>query len=526
MGGRRFPPVIPGGTKRATLLGMRLVQLGLGLGMVGALAIACDEQLEQRAGPDGGGAVGGGPGADAGLGLGGSFGGGPIMDEPTGQWTEQAQAAQQALAPDQVAGCEQMTGHGSEVDVSVAESGGFASPAVAGELMRAEVAPIPQLLRVQDFLNYYAEPSADTGLLVPGSASAPTVLTQLRQVAGNQFDLLVLVHAPSVPPPDKQHVVLIIDDTLSMGDAQDPGSPLARAKQVAHAIASHLPSEARLSLRTVGGVSPSSIDEVSGVDGEASITDALATVLQDPTLVLGAGDRAFLLSDGKDDPARIPATVLSELTAQGARLSAISVGAATELPDRFFRALARTGGGHFVHAGSSQEVEYVGAMVPEMLSVALYDVSVSLQLPWHFTLTRGAEQELTTSFDPDAATDLSSDGVQVFLFRLQTCSEELAHTSSTEPLSVVVKYKTTAWGNVESTEPSSTTSPELFDASKPALEAQRLRAVMTVAEALRALDRAQLQSAKAELQEVSKSLPAQSPLVQLNEALASHPLLL
>lgn len=486
-----------------------------GLSLALAVPLACSSAADL-------GASGAGAGAGATLGTGGTDAEVPrSLDDETGEWAED----EFSEPPDADAGalgrnrfCPGVSAVPRQREFTVGDPDSFASPAIALELLRAGVAPIPQLVRSQDFLNYFPPAPPYSGH--PNTTDVSSATLQLRHLEGTSYDLAVSIRASDVAPPASARVVVLIDDTASMGDAAAPGSPLGRAKRIASRIIELAPPG--VLLRTVTGVAIASPDDLQNAGLEASINLALASVISAAdTAPLDQHDRLFLLTDGKDDPAFLPPE-LERFPILDASLHVISVAAPLDHPDRYFRAASNLGRGHYVHAGSELEAQVVETQrLPEMLMAALRDVRLQLELPWYFEVEEPPTEALVgDEVGASPKKNLGSGASHTFLFRLTACHESAVDPSAllTATLSFVDPSGLRAQVMI------SDVAALLLD-PKSSDDLLRLRAVYTAAEALKTLDRDALLSAHGAVLAAAKAGTGDPRLVDLHLQLAKHPLL-
>lgn len=450
----------------------------------------------------------------------GAGGGIPVTaQEEPGQWLEQEGLpdvnAGGPASPPQVE-CPGVATTSRILDVSLASPGSFASAQLALELLDGGLAPIPQLVRTQDFLNYFVP--EDLAGSPHGQGGLGEVAVQLAQVEGNTFDLLVVLRASQLEPPTNNRVVVLIDDTNSMGSAADPQSPLARAKELAGAIRDATGTTDFL-LRTVSGAQPASVDEIVGSGSEGSIAVALHEVASAAETSPRTGeDRHFLISDGKDDPESLPSSL--EIFRQlGASLNVISVAPADDHPARFFRAVYTLGAGHYAHARTDSELSVVKTtLLPQMLVTALRDVRLRLDLPWYFEIVKPkTEEPFIAGVAPPK--NVGAAGVHTFLVRLQACSTAVIPGSD---MKVGVSFQD---AENEYLVELPLDVKQTLNPPTPYTEVTRVRAVHDVAEALKTLDRDALVAARAKLAAAIGNGSANAALSTLLEKLDGHPLL-
>ncbi len=396
----------------------------------------------------------------------------------------------------------------------------FASPELAQAVLWQNLAPIPQLVRTQDFLNYFPPALPE----LKNTPEVPTIAARARQLgSGTEFDLLVVVKAPAVPAT-AQRVLVMIDDTASMGGL-DFDTPLGRAKAMAAEIVTQAKgSDAKLTLRTATGLTLSSLDELQATTDETSLNGAVQVTL-DAAADFQAGDRVFLITDGMDDVEELPRGALESAAKMGVRVNVIGTAKAKEHADRYFRAIARAGLGYYAYAGSDHGVTRTTGLLPQMFRTALYDVAVELSLPWYFE-TVGPTTEALVNLEDARQQDLASEGTQTYLFRLRACDKDLpVNTDYHSPVKISARYKMTPDGSYETADVPVVAFHELLQDGAEGV--QRASAIFEVAEALKTLDRQRLLDAQAGLKAALAVMggEGQDPeLGTLQQALALHPL--
>ncbi len=427
--------------------------------------------------------------------------------------------------------CGLLSGKSRIIESSLGSGSSFASAELTRELLMQGIAPLPQHVRTQDLLNYYP-PDFDSPVAPANGAdpNAPKIMVEMAarstssgQNSSTEYDLFVALQAPNnqlVSPP---RVVVVLDTSRSMKDGFE------RGKYAAASLISKLPEKTSVLVRTTDASAMLSAEPgaprdqllaelaaISLLEGERPFAHALVDVYASGQL--NPGTRVFAITDGAD----APDTINSDPIATAANdhdvvLNSIAVGPALEHGDRFFRALAWIGRGHYMYLDKAEEADDVFSQhLSAMLQTELRDVRVELLLPWHFSIVRSASEQ-TVNFTQTKPQNMGAGAVASFLYQLRTCDAQLTN-SPQEPLTITVRYKRGDSDFIDV--PVVVSLQALFDAPDHQ-KLKRALAIQSYAESLKTLDESRLSAAKA-------SLDAAAPdpvLTGLSDLLAKHPLL-
>ncbi|MEZ4219676.1 MAG: vWA domain-containing protein [Polyangiaceae bacterium] len=497
------------------------------------LAAACGSQQQDQLGiidppnPGSGGEGSTGACTDCNE-KGGPEGSGYTEEESTGNASQAAPTAN-GLAD----GCADMSSLARRVETNLSGDKSFASPALTRALLSQDIAPLPAHVRTQDFLNYYPPDFAKpVGTSAPsGVSDVPELMVELAPHSkaskldpAAQYDLLVAVRAPVLPPPSAPEVMVVLDTTPSVGEAG-----LERGKHAASTLIGKLPADAKIVLKTsdpaldarANGLEEreqllADLTQVSLLGGERSFSETLEAA----TAEADQHARVFLVTDGEDDPTQLDASALAARTEKGMVVHSIAIGAPLAHGDRYFRALAWVGRGYYLYVDSDQEAEsLLTAHLPGMLSSALQDVRVELLLPWYFKVVRdGSEQSL--DFTQTKPQNIGPGATATYLFRLEVCDGNLPYTTP-DVVKVALRYNA---DNGESVALPADLSLDALLAPNANPQLPRTLAIRDYAEALKTLDSQRLAEAKQRLDQVGATFPDPA-LTQLSSLLEHHPLL-
>ncbi len=440
--------------------------------------------------------------------------------------------------------CGLLSGKSRIIESSLGSGSSFASAELTRELLMQGIAPLPQHVRTQDLLNYYP-PDFDSPMAPANGAdpNAPKIMVEMapRSTSGGQnspteYDLFVAVQAPNTQLVSPPAVVVVLDTSQSMTP-----EGLERGKYAAASLISKLPEKTAVQVRTTDASAKLSAEPgaprdqllaelaaISILDGERPFAQALVDAYASGPLAQGT--RVFAITDGAD----APGTISSDPIAAAAEnldvvLNSIAVGPALEEPalpgagahgDRFFRALAWIGRGHYMYLDKAEEADTVFSQhLPAMLQTELRDVRVELLLPWHFSIVRSASEQ-TVNFAQTKPQNMGAGAVASFLYQLRTCDGKLP-TSSPQDITITVRYKRQDAEFIDV--PIVVKLQSLFDAPNHQ-KLKRALAIQAYAESLKTLDKRRLADAKAKLDSAASAFP-DPVLMGLSNLLAQHPLL-
>lgn len=477
-----------------------------------------------------GGAANGGSG---GSGLGGSDGGtGGIEDEK-----------------DKLAQCKAKAFEGDLlVAFSVDDSNALASPAYVRDILKSEdgVAPNLDLIKDQEFFNYYVIPYSEPGSEPVGVTAA------LRKTAINDttYRLLVGVTTPPAPPRPRVNVSIVVDASVSMGAAG-----MARARAIVKAIGKSLKAGDVVSLVTwtqterelkghiVAGPDDPKLTEIANglaIDGGSDLHSALtrgyelAEQSYDPVGL----NRLILISDGRVTVGPWE-TGMVEKHAQGGESNkpVLLVGAATGPADgydeAFMTKLTKVGRGAYVYVSSEAEAtrlfqdrfdEVVGAPVFE-------NVKLTVQAPGYFEVPGlNSDDGSTPPFPPTSADvlgrPLAPGDSMTFNQIVTVCHSNVINSENIDPVRISIswlKQGTLEAGSVDV----DFSVAQLLD--NVHLGIQKAHAITYFAEALRSGTSADLSNAWTQINSLnagwkpSLDMPGEPDLEEMMALIKRHP---
>ncbi len=429
------------------------------------------------------------------------------------------------------AACAGLTQVDRPVTTATSDANGWASAAWAREQLLQLTSPLPLGIRTQDFLNYYFVDIAGKNNNATSGANStiePWVTVQMAPSANvpKLFNLMVALQAPPATSTPPRWLSIVVDTRPDMA-----GPALERAQATLLALAAHLSKGDHVSIVTTDHASDVQSFFVSepGAPGlqmaaqsltlgsEGNLPDALAkayATAQSEGAPSGADRRMLLISNGHDDPETLPADAIKSAAASGLLLASIATGPALSHGDRFMRAAAKLGRGHYLYLDSTAEAQRVfDEQASELFGIAYRDVQLDVEFPWYFTLVTSTT-EATTTTNAAEPQDLAVGGHSTFLFKLEICDTEmLAYGGS---ITVTVRWK------------SGETVPISFPVTAAAqlhTELDKALAVYNYAEALKTLDKRRLEEAQKQVESARQQLPNDAQLEEIAELLVKHPAL-
>ncbi len=440
----------------------------------------------------------------------------------------------QLTNPSTAPACAGISNTPKRLESALGSGSSLASATLTRGLISMGKAPLPQHVRTQDLLNYFPPSFATTNTPANGDSTAPQVVVELakRAVGGDitgatDYDLLVAVQAPTSQTNDSPDVLIVLDTTPSMSEG------LERAKSAAVTLVQKLPvasqirvrtSDSATDLRAAAGASRdeliSELQQISLLEDERPFALTLDGAYADSAL--RPGGRVFVLTDGADDPLTIAADAIVAGANQDVVINGLAFAPPDEHGDRFFRALAWLGRGHYAFIDTDTEAESVLSQhLPAMLGTELQDVRVALSLPWHFkNVPRDTEELLELDGGSNKPQNMGPAAVGSFLYQLRTCDSTLVNTNLGDEITVTVRYRRDGSDFIEL--PLTLKVAELL--KSPNQRVVRAAAIYTYAESLKTLDAKRLVHAMATLDSAA-SATGDTTLQGLSALLSQHPLL-
>jgi hypothetical protein len=435
--------------------------------------------------------------------------------------------------PSVPAACAGLTQVDRPITTATSDANGWASAAWAREQLEQLTSPLPLGIRTQDFLNYYfVDISGKSNNIGSGANAAAEPMVTIQMAPSTNvpklYNLMVALQAPPATSTAPRWVSVVVDTRPAMA-----GASLERAQAVLFALASHLGKGDHVAVVTTEPDSAVEYYDIAEpgapalkmkaqsltVGSEAMLADALGKAYG-AALSSGAPPsadrRVLLISNGADDPESLPADTIKNAADSGFLMASIATGPALSHGDRFMRAAAKLGRGHYLYVDSTAEAQRLfDEQASELFGIAFQDVQLDVTFPWYFNLVPSST-EATTTTDAAEPQDLAVGGHSTFLFKLEICDATmLAYGGSVQ---VTVRWK------------SGQTLPISFPlTSAPQASAQaqlaKALAVYTYAEALKTLDARRLEEAQTLVASALEQNPNDAHLVQIGDLLAKHPAL-
>lgn len=404
-------------------------------------------------------------------------------------------------------GCETIPQEPVPFFMSSDDSNSMASPAYARDTLRQHRAPLPDLIRTHEFLNYY-----NVTYEAPPAGSLSVVTQMATNGASNdlllEHYLQVGVQAgPRVEPRPPMTITFVVDTSRSMA-----GNSLKRAKAAVKAIASRLQTGDKVSITTWDseGVVLDGL-KVSGPDDTALLTAAAALVPEGGSSLKGGltkgyalaeqhrseqgMNRLVLITDGGARPDLVDKLTLEKAAEygddKGIYLVGVGTGPALGYNDALLNELTEAGRGAYVYLDSEEEAAHIFAgRFYEVMDVAAREVELELTLPWYFNIEHFYGEGYSNDHGAIKPQHLAPGDVMVFNQVLRVCNPE-----AIAPLDVVTA--TARWRSpytlVSNEFTTKSSIGELLDGASPQLT--KARAIVAYAEALKALDSKRLKLA-------------------------------
>jgi len=340
-----------------------------------------------------------------------------------------------------------------ELFISPDDSNSMSSPAMARDAVLANWASLNNVaLRTWEFMNYYGfdferpgEGLAITAALAPDPSGEE-----------GAFIMQIGVTSPAVSKADRDpmNLVFSLDTSGSMG-----GEPISLLRESCRAIAGQLregdvvsmvtwntgQSVVLNSLAVTGPDDEDLLDAINQLDANGG-TDLnqglisaydLATANYDTDRI----NRVILISDGGANAGITDKELIAnhaELEdGEGIYLMGVGVGSAGSYHDALMDTVTDEGKGAAVFIGSTEETEAIFTdRIIEVLDVAARDVSVKLDLPPGFEITRFSGEEYSTDPREIEPQHLAPNDAMVFQQHLSSCAPELLDENPEVTISV------------------------------------------------------------------------------------------
>lgn len=326
--------------------------------------------------------------------------------------------------------------------ISPDDSNSMASPAMARDAVLDGWTSLNSINpRTWEFMNYYTFDfdRPDEGLAI-SAALAPDPNGE-----EGAYMMQIGVASPAVTPAerDPMNIVFSLDTSGSMD-----GEPIALLRASCRAIAGQLKEGDIVSMVTwstsqqvvlnsyavSGADDPHLLSAISGLDanGGTDLNQGLVTAYNLATANYNPAriNRVILISDGGANAGVTDRELIAahaELEdGEGIYLMGVGVGTAGTYHDALMDTVTDEGKGAAVFIGSSDEAEAIFSdRILEVLDVAARDVSVQLDLPPGFEITRFSGEEYSTDPREVEPQHLAPNDAMVFQKHLSSCAPEL-----------------------------------------------------------------------------------------------------
>lgn len=419
------------------------------------------------------------------------------------------------------------------------EGNTLASATYARDMLARGLAPNPERVRPQEFVNFYEAPYAATDGVTLFADLAPVGLD--ANVATTRYTLQIGLAAPPVELPPLS-LTLVLDGSGSMA-----GEAETRQAAAVDAIASQLRIGDRVRIITFADevTETLSLYDVLGPDdpalqaalpevseGDSQVTPALAEAFASATRDAANEPDAYLhrvmlMTDGaarldEEDGSDVRALAASA-DALGVYVSAVSTGPTAGYDDSLIRAVSLDGRGSTVYLDDLPEADLGGIFrerFDELMGVAARDVTFELILPQGARLIVSPETQTEPGGGVRTA-HLAVGDALVLQHEIELCSTDAA--AYLEDISVSAHW----FDAVDRSEQSDQVALAPAQAGQPDAIARisKVTALKAYADALRGPVPARLQAASSEIEAALGHAQGDADLEEVLSLLGSHPAL-